>query len=90
MQGLEDACLVPFLEAPPAGHPGAVSEFLRQLLPSDPGTQHEQDAGKGATVIDSFSAGIVKAALAHTGKSGSISFQSSSSSRAVAIEDLLV
>jgi hypothetical protein len=76
------------LEATPAGHAGAIREFLRQLLPGDPGTQHEQDAGEGATVIDSFPTGMVEASF-RTGKSGSISFQSSSSSGAVAIEDLL-
>jgi hypothetical protein len=49
----------------PAGHPGAVSEFLRQLLASDPGTKHEQDAGKRAAVIKPFPTGMVEASLPH-------------------------
>jgi hypothetical protein len=53
------------LEAPPVGHARAVPEYLRQLLPGDPGSQHEQDAGKGATVIDSFPTGIAEVALPH-------------------------
>jgi len=36
-----------------------------QLLPGDPGMKHEQDARKGATVIDSFPTGMVEATLVH-------------------------
>jgi hypothetical protein len=43
--------------------PEAVSESLRQLLPSDPGTQHEQDAGKRAAVIKPFPTGMAEASL---------------------------
>jgi hypothetical protein len=56
---------VSVLEATPAGHAGAIPEFLRHLLPGDPGPQHEQDAGKGATVIDPFPNGMVEATLPH-------------------------
>jgi hypothetical protein len=57
-------------------------------LPSDPGTQHEQSAGKRAAVIKPFPTGMAEASF-RTGNSGLISRQSSSSSSSVAIENLL-
>ena len=89
VQCLEHACLLPFLEAPPAGHAGAVAKLLRQLLPGDPGSQHEQDAGRVRRSSSRLRPEWWKRRFL-TGKSGSISLQSSSSSSAVAIEDLLV
>ncbi len=44
VQLVEDAGVGPALQPPPAGHPGAEPEFLRQVLPTDPGVHHEQDA----------------------------------------------
>jgi hypothetical protein len=35
------------------------------MLPSDPGTQHEQDAGKRAAVIKPFPTGMAEASLLH-------------------------
>jgi hypothetical protein len=44
MHLVEDSCLGPAFEAPPTGHTGAEAEFLRQVFPTDPGVQHQQDA----------------------------------------------
>lgn len=63
MKCLEHICLLPLLEAPPAGHTGAVPEFLRQSLPGDSGSQHEQDAGEGAAVIEPLPTRMVEATL---------------------------
>jgi hypothetical protein len=63
VQCLEHTCLLPLLQTPPAGHTGAVPEFLRQVLPGDPGAQHEQDAGERATVIESPPTRMVEATL---------------------------
>ena len=43
VQPLPDAGLLPVPQPPPAGHPAAEAELLRQVLPGDPGVQHEQD-----------------------------------------------
>ncbi len=89
VQCLEHACLLPFLEAPPAGHTRAVAKLLRQLLPGDPGSQHEQDAGKGTSVIEPLPTRMMETALPDR-QERLDQPQSSSSSHAVAIEDLLV
>jgi hypothetical protein len=45
VEALEDACLLPFVEATPAGQAGAVSELLREPLSGDPSAEHEHDPG---------------------------------------------
>ena len=42
MQLVEDARLLPALQASPAGLPGAEAQLQGQLLPRDPGVEHEQ------------------------------------------------
>jgi hypothetical protein len=43
MQPLPDAGVLPGPQATPRRHPAAEAELLRQVLPTDPGVQHEQD-----------------------------------------------
>jgi hypothetical protein len=43
MQLLPHPGSIPLLQTPPARHPGAETQFLRQELPLDTGVQHEQD-----------------------------------------------
>ena len=42
---------VPVPQPPPAGHPRAVAQLLRQELPRDAGVQHEQDPAQRLAVI---------------------------------------
>ncbi len=43
MQPVEDPELLPVPKPSPARHPGTKPQLLRQVLPPDPGEQHEQD-----------------------------------------------
>jgi hypothetical protein len=63
VEALEDASLLPFVEATPARHPGAVTELLRESLPGDPGREHEQDPGEDSAVVETLSARISVSAV---------------------------
>jgi hypothetical protein len=39
-------------EASPAGRAGAEPKFGRQMLPVDPGVEHEQDALQASSVVE--------------------------------------
>src|SRR5215210_1267275 len=64
MQRLPDAGLLPGPQSPPARHPGAVAELLRQVAPGDPGMQHVQDPVECLAVIQREPARMPEASLA--------------------------
>jgi hypothetical protein len=43
VQPLPDTRLLPLVQAPPTGHPGAEAQLGRQMRPRDPRGEHEQD-----------------------------------------------
>jgi hypothetical protein len=51
----------PIAKLPPTAHATAAAEFLRQHLPRDTASQHEQDAGQRLPVAHRLAAGIAKA-----------------------------
>ena len=52
VQGRPDACLGSVPQPPPAGDAGAAHQAGGQLVPVDPGLEHEDDAGQRGTVTD--------------------------------------
>ena len=63
VQPLPDAGLLPGPQPPPRGHPAAEPELLRQMLPADPGVQHEQDPLQRQPVIERLATRIAEAPL---------------------------
>ena len=51
VQPLPDTRLLPGAQPAPRGHPAAIAELLRQMLPADPGVEHEQDPLQHKPVI---------------------------------------
>jgi hypothetical protein len=52
VQGRPDAGLGPVPQPTPAGHSGAAEKAGGQLVPGDPGLEHEHDAGQRGPVTD--------------------------------------
>jgi len=52
VESVPDSGLAPAAEPPPAGDAGSESELGRQVLPIDPGVEHEQDALQAFSVIE--------------------------------------
>ena len=50
VQPAPHAGALPGPQAAPAGHPAAAAHLLRQVLPQDPGLQHEHDPGQAGPV----------------------------------------
>jgi len=62
VQGRPDAGLGPVPQPGPAGHPRAADQAGGQLVPGDPGLEHEHDPGQRGAVIDRPPARIAVAA----------------------------
>jgi hypothetical protein len=61
MQPLPHAGVVPAAQSPPSGHPATEAELLGQMLPADPGVQHEQDPLQRQPVIERLAARMTEA-----------------------------
>jgi hypothetical protein len=62
VQGRPDAGRGPIPQPPPAGHPRAADQGAGQLVPGDPGLEHEHDPGQRGPVIDRPAARLAGAA----------------------------
>jgi len=71
VQPLPHSGLLPGAKPPPSRHAAAKAELLRQMLPADPGVQHEQDPLQHLPVGERLAARIAETPLL-TGSKGSI------------------
>ena len=65
VQPLPHSGLLPGAKPPPSGHAAAKAELLRQMLPADPGVQHEQDPLLHLPVVERLAARIAETPLPH-------------------------
>ena len=63
MQTLPHTRLLPRAQPPPGGHPTAETKLLRQMLPTDPRVQNEQDPLQRQPIIKRLATGIAKPPL---------------------------
>src|SRR5262249_34000987 len=63
VQTLPDTGLLPRPQPPPGRHPTTETELLRQMLPADPGVEHEQDSLQRQPIIERLATRIAKAAF---------------------------
>src|SRR5579864_978265 len=63
VQPLPHAGLLPRAQSPPGGHPTTKAELLRQMLPTDPRAQYEQDPLQREPVIKRLPTRIAKTTL---------------------------
>src|SRR4051812_2344394 len=63
VQPLPDARLLPDPQPAPTRHPATEAQLLRQMLPTDPSVQNEQDPLQRQPIIERLAARIPKAAL---------------------------
>jgi hypothetical protein len=56
VQPLPHSGLLPGAKPPPSGHAAAKAELLQQMLPADPGAQHEQDPLQHLPVVERLAA----------------------------------
>src|SRR5579864_2592766 len=63
VQPLPHAGLLPRAQSPPGGHPTTKAELLRQMLPTDPRVQYEQDPLQREPVIKRLPTRIAKTTL---------------------------
>jgi hypothetical protein len=61
---LPHASALPVAQPPPAGHPRAIPQLLRQPVPADAGPEHEQDPVAAGPVIQRLAAGPAPADVA--------------------------
>src|SRR5215213_2538390 len=64
VQALPDTRLLPRSQLPPARHPAAEAELLRQMLPTDPAVQDEQDPLQREPIIERLPTRVAKTPLA--------------------------
>jgi hypothetical protein len=62
VEPIPDPGRVPVPQPTPAGHTRAVAELAGQVLPADPGDQHEQDPVEDLAVVQGLAAGVAEAA----------------------------